>query len=99
MLVVRVEVWPARDAAKVFEIARLGVVNDSGVAEFSDYTVTALLHREATESVHGAKVHDHRRSHGWMPLVRRSVSAISCESGRLPYDDPIAEILRRNGHG
>lgn len=96
MLVVKVEVWPGGDSGRSYEISRLGIGNRSSLAELSDYSVTALTERDTEEAVLRSFVNGHQRSHGWMPLVQRSVAALAGKATEAPYDDPIAQLLRKD---
>lgn len=99
MLVLKVEIWPGGERDRAYEISRVGIVNTSGVQEFSDYEMTALMDRGSSEYVLRAEVNKHERSLGWEPLVQRSMTALFL-SERLahgvPYDDPVAELLRKD---
>lgn len=99
VLVVKVEIWPGGSADRGFEIARLGLGNRSGLAQVSNYGVTALMGRDGAEHVMQTMVMGHNREHGWVPLVRRALSELNSHNDvKAPLDDPIAELLRRDGH-
>jgi hypothetical protein len=100
MLVVKVEVWPGGDFDRAFEISRIGIANVSGLRQYSDYEVTAMMGRDRDEQVMRVEVKNHHRDAGWVPLVRRTMTGIFLreELGRVvPYDDPVAERMRK-GH-
>lgn len=97
MLVVKVEVWPAGDFDRAFEIARTGLANVSGLAPVSDYEVTALMARDRQESVLRAHVLGHTRACGWLPLVEQGINRLRRTYLEPSYADPVAELLRR-GH-
>lgn len=102
MLVVKVEVWPRGNGSRAFEIARLGLANVSGSAPVSDYVMTALLARERDEVAVRSEINKHERDLGWAPLVRRAVSSLLLDVSLLqplPYDDPVANLLRGEMHG
>lgn len=98
MLVVRVAVWPGGAFDREQEVARLGLANRSGSAEFADYDLVALLGNGEGEAVIRSEVNAHERAQGWVPLVRRALTEIHLaeyEIHAAPYDDPIAELLRK----
>ena len=102
MLVVRVEVWPAGDAAAAFEIARVGLANVTGTDPISDYEMTALMARDRAEYVLKGEINKHERGLGWEPLVRRAVSSLFLSetvSHAASYYDPVADLLRKGRHG
>jgi hypothetical protein len=100
MLVVRVEVWPGGDADRASEIARVGIANTTGTAEDANYDVVALMNRDVDEQVVRSEVLAHRRSAGWLPLVRRVLTNLLLPDLRqeASYDDPIAKHLRKGEH-
>lgn len=100
MLVVKVEVWPGGDDSRAFEISRIGIANQTWLKPSSDYLVTALLEREVEEKVFATHVYDHKRDHGSLHLVHTALTAVmhTHETESRPYDDPIAQLLRRDGH-
>lgn len=98
MLVARIEVWPGGDFDRAFEIARLGIANVSELADVSNYELTALMERDKSEYVLRSEVNSHQRSLGWEPLVQRSMTSLFLAerlSHQIPYDDPIAQHLRK----
>lgn len=101
MLVVKVEIWPGGSADRAFEVSRLGIANVSGMSDISDYELTALLSRDRDEFVMRSKIVGHQRTQGWVPLVRRSMTNVFLGEramDEVPYDDPVAELLRKGGH-
>lgn len=100
MLIVKVEIWPGGEFDRAFEITRLGIANVTRPAAVCDYELTALLQRDSDERVHKSRINAHVRSDGWIPLVRRATMNMFLEDRTLPpipYDDPVAELLRK-GH-
>lgn len=98
MLVVKVEVWPGGDPHRAFEIARIGAANVSGLADVSDYEVVALLGQHEDEETVRSYIDKHERSAGWLPLVRRILTNLILRrelTSEAPYDDPVAELLRK----
>lgn len=104
MLVVKVEVWPGGDADRATEISRIGIANtlDSGDPDVGDYRVVALMERDKQEKVFTGHIVHHRRSNGWELLAERALRALRPWGNRkkrdmheVPYDDPIAHLLRR----
>lgn len=95
MLVVKVEVWPGGNGNRAFEISRIGIANESMLATYSDYSVTALLSRDREERVVKFDVENHNRGYGWVPLVQGTLTGLATRSAPAPYDDPIARILRK----
>lgn len=101
MLVVKVEVWPGGEEDRGHEIARIGVSNRTGDKRLADYEVIALLARDLEEQVISTEIHDHDRTTGWVPLVRRVLTNLILRDSvcdTAPYDDPTAEHLRRGEH-
>lgn len=98
MLVVKVEVWPGGDGDGACELARIGLANTTGRAEIANYDLVALLDRDRAERVVRSEVNQHQRVHGWVPLVRRAMTEVYLsepETHGAPYDDPIAQLLRK----
>lgn len=98
MLVAKVEVWPNGDYERAFEIARLGIANVSGLADISNYELTALMERDKHEYVMRSEVNSHERALGWEPLLQRSMTSLFLAerlAHQVPYDDPVAQLLRK----
>lgn len=68
MLRVLVEIHPHGIAERKRTIATIDIANVSGLAEISDYLVTASLDGEP---ICRSTITAHRRSDGWIPLVHR----------------------------
>lgn len=98
MLVAKIEVWPGGNFERAFEIARLGIANVSGLADISNYELTALMERDKHEYVMRSEVNSHERALGWEPLVQRSMTSLFLAerlAHQVPYDDPTAQLLRK----
>lgn len=98
MLVLKTEIWPRGNASKAFEIARIGIANVTPGEPVADYVMTAIVSRDTHEEVVRAEINKHQRDLGWQPLVRRGVTALFLEDRvayAAPYDDPVAELLRK----
>lgn len=98
MLVVTVSVWPGGEFDRAEESARLGLANTTGSAEYANYDLVALLNSDVGECVIRSEINAHERAQGWVPLVRRALTEIHLaeyETHAAPYDDPIAELLRK----
>lgn len=101
MLVVKVEIWPHGRAESLFEIARLGIGNVTPGEPVADYRMTGLLDRDKRERAVQCEINKHERDLGWEPLVRRAVSNLILSAELLqeiPYDDPVARLLRKGSH-
>lgn len=99
MLVVKVEVWPGGDYARSFEISRVGIANVSKMTPVSNYEMTALMERDKLEYVARAEINSHERNLGWEPLVQRAMTSLFLAerlSHQVPYDDPMANLLRKD---
>lgn len=102
MLVVTVSVWPGGIPDRSTEVARIGLANKSGLADFSNYDLIALLDRDKAERVIRSEINQHERSQGWPPLVRRALTEIHLSESTIrsvAYDDPLAVLLRKGSHG
>ena len=102
MLVVTVNVWPGGDADRCSEVARIGLANKTGLADFSNYDLVALLDRDREERVIRSEVNQHERAQGWVPLARRALTEIHLSEPQVhgvDYDDPLAVLLRKGSHG
>jgi hypothetical protein len=102
VLVVRVEIWPGGESDRSVEIARVGLANTSGLADFSNYDLVALLDRDDQERVIRSEVNQHERAQGWVPLVRRAMTEVHLSEDAVhgvAYDDPTAVLLRKGSHG
>jgi hypothetical protein len=98
MLVIKAEIWPGGDVGRAFEISRIGIANVSQLRRYSDYEVTALMGRDTDEYVVRTHITSHDRQSGWVPLARRTMTNIFLSEERgpqIPYDDPVAELLRK----
>jgi hypothetical protein len=101
MLIVKVEVWPGGNFDQAFEISRVGIANVSSLADISNYEMTALMDRDKKEFVLRSEINSHERASGWAPLAKRAMTALYLRdrlSQEVPYDDPVAEHLRRAKH-
>jgi hypothetical protein len=99
MLVVKVEVWPGGNADRAFEISRIGIANTSNLADISNYEMTALMEMDGAEHVLRSEINAHERSLGWAPLVKRAMTSLYLAerlAHGVPYDDPVAEHLRKD---
>lgn len=73
MMRVIVEIHPNGNMSMKREIACIDIANVSELAEVSDYVIHAALEHGESIRVH---VRGHHRGDGWMPLVRRAISAL-----------------------
>lgn len=102
MLVAKIEIWPHGDHEAAFEIARVGIANVSQGAPISNYEMTALMEREKREYVMRGEINSFERDLGWEPLMQRAMSTLFLAerlSHQVPYDDPVAQLLRKGQHG
>lgn len=91
---VTVEVVPGgREPAKR-TIATIDISNVSELSELSNYEATARLDGHGSESIR-ARVEGHRRSTGWIPLVRRVLESVGGSPETPRKRSPEREELRR----
>lgn len=74
MIRVTVEVWPGgnMDCRRVLGI--MNVVNESDLADVSDYSVR--MRDNNTDEVTEGKIKEHRRADGWLGLVTRAFETL-----------------------
>jgi hypothetical protein len=78
MLRFTVEILPGGRQRGKRTIATINVGNISDLAAISDYEFAACL--DDQDFVVNGRVNGHRRSDGWMPLVKRILETLEAES-------------------